>query len=188
MELPDTHLEALNQLASGHPEAGQIAPDVLDDLRGWGLVMAHSLEVTGMGARYAGKGVREQSAARATVGRVRLSFGHRDRPIDRTTGCTVTRRRSMRFMVQALMNEVSESDINEMMALIPAQEALDRELIAQGVQEASAVVAADRSTAWKVMSGESKDEIEEIVRTFPLDSFSKWQITAVLSEEENTPS
>ena len=45
----------MKHLAGGHPEAGQIAPDVLDDLRRWGMVMAHSLETTGMGARHAPK-------------------------------------------------------------------------------------------------------------------------------------
>jgi hypothetical protein len=54
MELPDTHLGALEALAAGQPD--QIDPDILDDLRRWGMVMPHSLEVTGMGARYAGRG------------------------------------------------------------------------------------------------------------------------------------
>lgn len=93
----------------------------------------------------------------------------------------------MRFMVQAVMNELSENDLNEVMTLLPAQEAFDRELIAQGVQEASTVVAADRSTAWKVMNGESEDEVEEVVRSHPLYSFSEWQVTPVLRAEENTP-
>jgi hypothetical protein len=58
MELPDTHLEAVRTIAGGHPDADQIAPDILDDLRRWGMVMPDSLEVTGKGATYAGKGER----------------------------------------------------------------------------------------------------------------------------------
>jgi hypothetical protein len=58
MELPDSHLEALKTLASGQPVADQIDPDVLAELRSWGLVMPHSLEVTGMGARMVGNSER----------------------------------------------------------------------------------------------------------------------------------
>jgi hypothetical protein len=47
MELPDTHLEALRTIAGGHPDAERITPDILEDLRRWGMVVPHSLEVTG---------------------------------------------------------------------------------------------------------------------------------------------
>ena len=53
MELPDTHLETLTTIAGGPTEA-DIDPDVLAALRSWGLVMPHSLEVTGMGSRFLG--------------------------------------------------------------------------------------------------------------------------------------
>jgi hypothetical protein len=52
MELPNTHLDTLKQLAGGPPDADQIDPDILAELRSWGLVMPHSLELTGTGARY----------------------------------------------------------------------------------------------------------------------------------------
>ena len=51
MDLPATHLEALKALAAGHTH---INADLLAELRRWGLVMPGTLEVTGMGARYAG--------------------------------------------------------------------------------------------------------------------------------------
>ncbi len=58
MELPDTHLAALTALSRRPPDSEAIDADALADLRKWGMVMPHSLELTGMGARYAGLGER----------------------------------------------------------------------------------------------------------------------------------
>ncbi|MDH3248461.1 MAG: hypothetical protein OEQ47_05845 [Acidimicrobiia bacterium] len=52
-ELPDTHVETLNVLAGGPPDT-DIDPDILAELRSWGLVMPATLQLTGTGARYAG--------------------------------------------------------------------------------------------------------------------------------------
>lgn len=95
----------------------------------------------------------------------------------------------MRFMVQAKMNkkQLSEKELSELITVLPAQEALDSKLIAQGIREGRTVVAADRSTAWMVMNCESEDEVQEILRTFPTYNMSTWHITQVLSEEDNLP-
>ena len=47
MELPDTHLETLKTLASSRSDADQTDPDVLAELRSWGLIMPGTLEPTG---------------------------------------------------------------------------------------------------------------------------------------------
>ncbi len=46
MELPNTHLETLKHLAGG-PQEADIDPDILAELRSWGLVMPRTLELTG---------------------------------------------------------------------------------------------------------------------------------------------
>lgn len=54
MELPDTHRQVLEALARRPPDLENIDPDVLEELRQWGMVMTKSFELTGMGRRYAG--------------------------------------------------------------------------------------------------------------------------------------
>lgn len=56
MELTDTHRRVLEALARQPPDIAQIDPDVLEELRRWGMVMPKSLELTGMGRRYASGG------------------------------------------------------------------------------------------------------------------------------------
>lgn len=93
----------------------------------------------------------------------------------------------MRYMVQAMMKELGEKELGELMAVVAAQEAFDGELIAQGVQEGRAIVAANRSTAWKVLNCESEDEVQEILLNHPTYELSSWHVTQVLSEEDNVP-
>lgn len=52
-DLPDTHLETLKAVARRPPGTDDPDPDVLVELREWGMVMPHSFELTGMVARYA---------------------------------------------------------------------------------------------------------------------------------------
>ncbi len=40
------------------PSLENLDPNVIAELRMWGMVMPRTLELTGMGARYAGKGER----------------------------------------------------------------------------------------------------------------------------------
>ena len=56
--LSDTHLNTLRALARRPPDLDDLDPVVLAELRAWGMVMPHTLELTGMGARYAGEGER----------------------------------------------------------------------------------------------------------------------------------
>jgi len=53
MELPNTHRQVLEALTQRSPDTDRIEADVLEELRRWGMVMPKSLELTGMGRRYA---------------------------------------------------------------------------------------------------------------------------------------
>lgn len=94
----------------------------------------------------------------------------------------------MRFMVQAIMKqELTEKDYEEVMALLPAQVAMDEEHIKQRIREHHTLVAADRSTVWLVLNCESQGQAQEILQTFPLYKYSDWSITPLLNEEDNVP-
>ncbi len=58
MDLPDSHIDTLKALARQPPDLDNLDPKVIAELRSWGMVMPHSFELTGMGARYAGLGER----------------------------------------------------------------------------------------------------------------------------------
>jgi muconolactone delta-isomerase len=89
----------------------------------------------------------------------------------------------MRFMAQATMKqELTEKDYKEAMELLPAQRARDKELEEQGIKKAL-YVAADRSIAWMVLNGESQDQVQEILQTFPLYRFSDYVIKPLTDEE-----
>ena len=51
MTLTAAHLAALEALTNSEP----VDPAMLEELREWGLVMPHSLELTGTGLRYLGQ-------------------------------------------------------------------------------------------------------------------------------------
>jgi len=54
-EIPESHRQVLAALARRPPPGlDDIDPDILAELRKWGIVMERSLEVTGLGSRYLG--------------------------------------------------------------------------------------------------------------------------------------
>jgi len=84
----------------------------------------------------------------------------------------------MRFIIKTTFKE---PPTEEVMALIPAEQARAKELAEQGVHEAL-YVAADLSSAWAVWNCESQAVLEEIHKTLPLHKYLNSEIT-VLSDD-----
>jgi muconolactone delta-isomerase len=84
----------------------------------------------------------------------------------------------MQFMLKMTWNRPID---NEIMALMPAEQARITELTEQGVHE-TAYLAADRSTLWSVWNCASQDQVQESLETLPLFPFSDFEITP-LGEE-----
>lgn len=84
----------------------------------------------------------------------------------------------MKFMLQMTWKKPMDDEI---MALMPAEQARVGELIGQGVQEAN-YLAADRSTAWVVWNCASADEVDELVQSLPVWEFTNFVVTP-LGEE-----
>lgn len=81
----------------------------------------------------------------------------------------------MRFMITTTWKQPPNEEV---MALIPAEEARINELIEQGVQEIS-YSAADQSTFWVVWKCASPDEVQKTVQTLPLHKFTNVEILAL---------
>ena len=79
----------------------------------------------------------------------------------------------MRFMVT--MN-LKKSPDEEIKALIPAQQALTKDLIAKGIQK-EVFASADQTTAWRVLNCASLEQAEEVVESLPLFKFLDVDIT-----------
>jgi muconolactone delta-isomerase len=62
----------------------------------------------------------------------------------------------------------------EMSALIPKEQEHVRELMGKGIIEAI-YISADRSVVWLVMKGESQEQIQQELSTFPLYPYMKPQ-------------
>ena len=73
----------------------------------------------------------------------------------------------MRFMLTCTWKQQPNEEI---MALMPAEQDRERELVEQGISE-SAHMAADRSTFWTVWNRASQDEVHETLQTLPLYRF-----------------
>jgi muconolactone delta-isomerase len=67
-----------------------------------------------------------------------------------------------------------------MSALIPKEQEHVRELMGKGVIEAI-YISADRTEVWLVMKGESKEQLEQELTTFPLYPYMKLQFSPLRS-------
>jgi muconolactone delta-isomerase len=85
-----------------------------------------------------------------------------------------------RFMV-ALAFDVPAGQQQAMAALIPQEQAHIRELAAQGRVE-TVDISADRSHVWRVMRGDSPDDITQALTSFPLYPYMRPDITALLPQ------
>ena len=70
----------------------------------------------------------------------------------------------------------------EVMAVMPAEEARGRELVEQGIAE-EAEIAADQSTYWTVWNCASEDEVQEVLRTLPMYKFVNVDVTPLAPKE-----
>jgi len=84
----------------------------------------------------------------------------------------------MRFMIKA---NLKEPPTEEVLALVPAEQARSQELADQGIREAL-YVAADQSVVWYIWNCESQDVLEEIHKTLPLHDYLNTEIT-LLSDD-----
>jgi muconolactone delta-isomerase len=73
----------------------------------------------------------------------------------------------MRFMLTFTWKQQPNEEV---MALMPAEQAREKELVEQGISE-SANIAADRSAFWTVWHLASRDEVQETLQTLPLYNF-----------------
>lgn len=84
----------------------------------------------------------------------------------------------MRFLGK---ESFSAPPTNEVLELIPAEQAKIKELAAQGVVEA-AYAAADGSAMWIVWNSESQADVEEVHKTLPLHDYLQSDITILTDE------
>ena len=70
----------------------------------------------------------------------------------------------MRFMITFTWKEPPNEEV---MALMPAEEARGKELGEQGIAEAPEI-AADMSMIWVVWNCSSQDQVQELLETLPL--------------------
>ena len=66
-----------------------------------------------------------------------------------------------------------------MSALIPKEQEHIRELMSKGIVEAI-YVSADRTVVWLIMKGESKEQLEQELSTFPLYPYMKAQFVPLV--------
>jgi len=85
----------------------------------------------------------------------------------------------MRFMLEATWKQPPDEEI---LALLPAEEARAKELTEQGIQEAL-YLPADESGAWAVWNCASQNEVLEIAQTLPLYRFLDFDVTLLADEE-----
>ena len=84
----------------------------------------------------------------------------------------------MRFMVEGTPRQTLD---NEALALIPAETARGQEVQAQGLRTAI-YVAADWSKAWQVYQVDSQEQLQQILASFPLHSFTEYRITPLAED------
>jgi muconolactone delta-isomerase len=82
----------------------------------------------------------------------------------------------MRMMITI---QFDPQDFEAMSALIPKEQEHVRALMSQGVIEAI-YISADRTVVWLVMKGESKEELERELSSFPLYPYMKTQFAPLL--------
>lgn len=69
--------------------------------------------------------------------------------------------------------------MQEISALVPEEQKHVRASVEKGTLEAI-YIGADRTTVWLVMKGESQEQIQQELATFPLYSYMKYQLTSLL--------
>lgn len=84
----------------------------------------------------------------------------------------------MRFLVESHPAQAPTPDV---FALLPAETARGKELDAQGVR-LHLLVAADRSAAWQVFQVDSREELEQVMSSFPLHSYGVHTVTQLADE------
>ncbi len=87
----------------------------------------------------------------------------------------------MRFMLTFTWKQPPGEEV---MAVMPAEEARGRELVAQGIAE-EAEVAADQSTYWTVWNCASQEEVEETLKTLPMYDFVNVAIAPLAPKRES---
>lgn len=85
----------------------------------------------------------------------------------------------MRFMLKLTLDR---SPSEEIMALIPAEQRRGKELAEQGIREA-VYVAADRSAIWTILNCDSRENLEEVIKTLPLYEFWNIEVTQLADED-----
>ena len=81
----------------------------------------------------------------------------------------------MRFLVKtSLKAPLTEAA----MALAPAEQARGQELDKQGIREAL-YMAADQSAAWQLINCDSREALEEILKSLPLHDYLNLEVTAL---------
>lgn len=86
----------------------------------------------------------------------------------------------MRFMLTATWKQPPNEEI---MALVPAEEARVRELEQQGIQE-SLYLAADQSAVWGIWNCASQDALQETLQTLPLYPFLNIDVAPLADDEQ----
>ena len=85
----------------------------------------------------------------------------------------------MRFMITFTWKQPPNEEV---MALLPAEQARGRELAEQGIAEPPEV-AADQSTFWAVWNCSSQDEVQELLETLPLYKYSNIDISPLAPKQ-----
>lgn len=81
----------------------------------------------------------------------------------------------MRFLVEVALKQPPTPEIFE---LLPAETAHGKQFDATGVREALYISSQD-VRAWQIYRAATHDEVERIVKSFPLTKFCKVTITAL---------
>jgi muconolactone delta-isomerase len=84
----------------------------------------------------------------------------------------------VKYMVLVTFNHSDEAAFN---ATVPAEQAHVRRLKEQGIIE-SISVSLDAAHGWTVLRGESREQIEQTVRTFPLFPFMHTELIQLFEE------
>ena len=82
----------------------------------------------------------------------------------------------MLFMVEG---RAKGAPTPEMMALIPEETARGKELDAQGVRR-HFFMAADQTAGWQVLEVASRDELEQVLASFPLRPYFDEKVTEIV--------
>lgn len=85
----------------------------------------------------------------------------------------------MRFLLKLTLNQPPSEEI---MALIPVEQSRGKALAEKGIREA-VYVAADRSAVWTVWNCDSREVLEEAIKTLPMYEFWNIEVTQLADED-----